>query len=123
MIEVTVLFPDGTFASTAVGPMEVFRHAGVLWNTLSGQPSAARFGVTTASVDGKAVHCDGPLTIKPAVSIAAVRAADLIFVPSTGESLNDAVERNEAAVPWLRRWLQRGRRSRRFVPASASSRP
>ena len=108
MIEVTVLFPNGTFSSTAVGPMEVFRHAGVLWNTLSGQPSAARFRVTTASLDGRAVRCDGPLTIKPAMSISEVRAADLIFVPSTGESLDDAVERNPAAIPWLRRWHRRG---------------
>ena len=32
MIDVTVLFLDGTFSSTAIGPMEVFRHAGSLWN-------------------------------------------------------------------------------------------
>lgn len=108
MIEVTVLFPDGAFSSTAVGPMEVFRHAGVLWNTFSGQPSAARFRVTTVSVDGKAVHCDGPLTIRPAASISAIRATDLIFVPSTGESLDDAVERNAPAIPWLRRWHKKG---------------
>ncbi len=108
MIEVTILFPDGTFSSTAVGPMEVFRHAGVLWNVCAGQPSAARFRVTTASVDGRAVNCDGPLRIKPASSISAIRAADLIFIPSTGLSLDDAVQRNAAVVPWLRRWHKRG---------------
>ena len=27
MTDVTVLFLDGTFSSTAIGPMEVFRHA------------------------------------------------------------------------------------------------
>ena len=36
MIEVTVLVLDGTFASTAIGPLEVFRHAGSLWNDLTG---------------------------------------------------------------------------------------
>ncbi len=28
MIEVTILILDETFSSTAIGPMEVFRHAG-----------------------------------------------------------------------------------------------
>ena len=28
MIDVTILFLDETFSSTAIGPMEVFRHAG-----------------------------------------------------------------------------------------------
>src|SRR5436189_153954 len=36
MTEVTVLFLDQTFASTAVGPLEVFNHAGSLWNLLTG---------------------------------------------------------------------------------------
>ena len=36
MIDVTVLLLDDTFASTAIGPMEVFRHAGTLWNYLTG---------------------------------------------------------------------------------------
>ena len=36
MTDVTVLFLDETFSSTAIGPMEVFRHAGTLWNVLTG---------------------------------------------------------------------------------------
>ena len=65
MIEVTVLFLDETFSSTAVGPMEVFRHAGTLWNLLTGKPQSSRFRVTTASADGRTVLCDGPIRIKP----------------------------------------------------------
>jgi hypothetical protein len=37
MRDVTVLLLDGTFSSTAIGPMEVFRHAGSLWNILTGK--------------------------------------------------------------------------------------
>ena len=58
MTEVTVLFLDGTFSSTAIGPMEVFRHAGTLWNIFTGKPPVPRFRRTTASVDGRAVRCD-----------------------------------------------------------------
>jgi transcriptional regulator GlxA family with amidase domain len=107
LIDVTVLVLDGTFASTAIGPMEVFRHAGTLWNTLTGREPAPRFRVTTASVGGQAVNCDGPIHILPAAALTAIRKTDLIFVPSTGPSVDDVVERNAEVVPWLRRWSKR----------------
>jgi transcriptional regulator GlxA family with amidase domain len=108
MIDVTILFVDGTFSSTAIGPMEVFRHAGALWNSLTGKPPAPRFRVTAASVDGRDVRCDGPIRIKPSAAMTAIRKTDLIFVPSTGPNVDDAVERNAPVVPWLRRWHKRG---------------
>jgi transcriptional regulator GlxA family with amidase domain len=108
MTDVTVLFLDATFSSTATGPMEVFRHAGTLWNNFTGLRPAPQFRVTTASVDGRAVRCDGPIHIQPAVALKAVRKTDLIFIPSTGLNVDDVVERNAPVVPWLRRWHKRG---------------
>ncbi|HET9789661.1 MAG TPA: helix-turn-helix domain-containing protein [Candidatus Angelobacter sp.] len=108
MIHVTVLILDGTFSSTAVGPMEVFRHAGMLWNFLTGTRPAPRFSVITASSDGRAVRCDGPICLQPDAALKDIRKTDLIFVPTTGISLDDAVERNSAIVPWLRQWHKRG---------------
>src|SRR5438046_4861165 len=108
MIDVTVLFLDGTFSSTAIGPMEVFRHAGEMWNVLTGKPAAPRVRVTTASVRGRAVQCDGPIQIRPAAALTAIRKTELIFIPSTGPSVDDVVERNGPVVPWLRRWHKRG---------------
>lgn len=108
MIDATVVLLDGTFSSTAIGPMEVLRHAGSLWNILTGQPPAPRFRVTTASADGRPVLCDGPLHIKPMTMLNNIRKTDLIFIPTTGLSVNDAVERNPAVIPWLRRWHKRG---------------
>jgi len=108
MRDVTVLFLDGTFSSTAIGPMEVFRHTGLLWNVLTGTKSAPRFRVTTASVDGRPVRCDGPIQIRPDAALEDVRKTDLIFIPTTGLSLDDVVERNAAVVPWLKRWHKRG---------------
>jgi transcriptional regulator GlxA family with amidase domain len=108
MIDVTVLFLDETFSSTAVGPMEVFRHAGSLWNILAGKRQVPQFNVTTASADGKAVNCDGPIQIKPAAAIQDIRKTDLIFIPTTGLSIDDVVERNAPVVPWLKRWRKRG---------------
>jgi len=108
MIDVTVLILDQTFSSTAVGPMEVFRHAGSLWNNLTGKPAKPRFNVITASINGRLVDCDGPLHIQPTAAIENVRQTDLIFIPSTGVSIDDVVERNAPVVPWLKRWHKRG---------------
>jgi transcriptional regulator GlxA family with amidase domain len=108
MIDITVLLLDGTFSSTAVGPMEVFQHTGTLWNMFAGKPAAPRFRVTTASVDGRAVRCDGPIEIRPVAALADVRKSEIVFLPSTGPSLHDVVKRNAAVVPWLRRWHKRG---------------
>jgi transcriptional regulator GlxA family with amidase domain len=99
---------DATFASTAIGPMEVFRHAGSLWNILTGKRSSPHFHVTTASADGRPVHCDGGIDIQPETAVGSIRNTDLIFIPTTGLSVDDAVERNPRVVPWLRRWHQRG---------------
>jgi transcriptional regulator GlxA family with amidase domain len=108
MTNVTVLFLDQTFSSTATGPMEVFRHTGTLWNNFTGHKPVCHFNVTTASVDGHAVHCDGPIDIQPAVALKDVRETDLIFIPSTGLGIDDVVERNAPVVPWLKRWHKRG---------------
>lgn len=108
MIDVTILLLDQTFSSTAVGPMEVFRHAGSLWNHLTGTPVKPRFQVRSASADGGPVQCDGPISIQPMTAIHNIRKTDLIFIPTTGLSLEDVVERNAAIVPWLKRWQKRG---------------
>ena len=108
MTEVTILFLDQTFSSTAVGPLEVFSHAGSLWNILTGTKQTPRFRVTTASADGRAVPCDGPIHITPRCSIKDIRNTDLIFIPTTGLGINDVVARNAPVVPWLHRWHKRG---------------
>src|SRR5437764_6939348 len=108
VLDITVLLLDQSFSSTAIGPMEVFRHAGSLWNMLTGTTPKPAFEVTTASANGKAVLCDGPLHIKPMCALRDVRKADLIFVPTSGLGIDDVVERNAAVVPWLKSWQKRG---------------
>ncbi len=108
MIEITVLLLDQMFSSTAIGPMEVFRHAGSLWNTLTGSESSPRFRVTMASGDGRPVRCDGEIQIRPNVALKDVGKTDLIFVPTTGISVDDVLERNAPIVPWLKRRSRRG---------------
>src|SRR5262252_4990148 len=106
--EVTVLFLDETFSSTAAGPMEVFRHAGTLWNFLTGTPQVPRFRVTTASIDGRAVRCEGSIRIQPDTALTSIRKTDLIFIPTTGMDVDNVVERSAPVGPWLQRWHKRG---------------
>jgi transcriptional regulator GlxA family with amidase domain len=108
IVDVTVLLLEGTFASTATGPMEVFRHAGTLWNFLTGTTQLPRFRVTTASADGRAVRCDGSISIRPQSAITAIRKTDLIFIPTTGLNLDNLGELYGPVLPWLRRWHKRG---------------
>ena len=103
MKEITILLLDEMFSSTAIGPMEVFRHAGSLWNALIGAKVDPAFRVTTATADGGAVTCDGGIRITPNVALKEVGKTDLIFVPTTGVSVDDVLERNAAIVPWLKR--------------------
>lgn len=107
MKDITVLLLDQTFSSTAIGPMEVFRHAGSLWNILIGARPDPPFRVTTASADGRPVDCDGGIQIQPNVGLKDIHKADLIFVPTTGLGVDDVVERNPAIVPWLKRMHKR----------------
>src|SRR5436309_1258108 len=108
MRDVTVVFTNDTFPSTAVGPVEVFQHAGSLGNLLTGTRSEPRFRVTTASVDGRPVQCAGPMKLHPEAALRDVRKCDLIFIPSTGVGFDDVLERNAGIVPWVRRWQKRG---------------
>ncbi|PWC31941.1 helix-turn-helix domain-containing protein [Azospirillum sp. TSO22-1] len=118
MIDVTVLFLDGGMLSTAIGPMEVFRCTGVLWNLLTERPVAPRFRVTTASFDGGGAQPDELVTVTPTRSLAEIDHTDLIFIPAagltlasmaeTGYDVDAAIARNARVIPWLRAQWSRG---------------
>jgi transcriptional regulator GlxA family with amidase domain len=102
MIDVAVIFIEGGHASTAIGPLEVFRDAGSLWNQLTGEPVDPRFRVRSASIGGHPVRTDGPFAIAPDASLDALGAPDLVFVPSAGVDLDTLLERNAPVVAYLR---------------------
>ena len=108
MLDVCVVLLNDNHASTAVGPIEVFDAAGVLWNTLKGEPPERRFRVTVASPDGKSVAAPAYLTLSPQVSIEEVGGADLICIPSSGVDVDRHLARHAALLPWLRRRAAEG---------------
>lgn len=104
LIDVTVVLLDEGYASTAVGPIEVFHSAGRLWNMLAGWPEEPRFRVQVASIDGRAVSSVCGLGLQPAIAIADVKQADVVILPSSGLDVQDRIARNTPLLPWLKKW-------------------
>lgn len=108
MLDVTVLLLNDNYASTAIGPIEVFHSAGLLWNALKGEAPEPRCRVTIASLDGASVTSPYSLRLSPQVSIHDIEHTDVIMVPASGFGLQDQFARHAAIFPWLRDQAARG---------------
>ena len=108
MIDVTVVLVEGGMPSTAVAPVEVFSTAGMLWNTMRGEPVEPHFRVCTASQDGRQVSTGVSLNLEPSCAIDDVESTDVIIVSAVGADLESACPANTTLYPWLRRWHERG---------------
>jgi transcriptional regulator GlxA family with amidase domain len=108
VLDVTVLLLNDNYASTAIGPIEVFHSAGALWNVLHGKPPEPRFRVTVASLDGECVSSPYSMQLLPQVSIRSVRKTDLIIVPASGLALDTQFARHAPLFPWLRKKAAHG---------------
>jgi transcriptional regulator GlxA family with amidase domain len=103
MIDVTVVLLNDNFASTAIGPIEVFHSAGLLWQFLKGDAPNPRFNVTIASPDGNAVLSPYGLQLQPQVSVRSVKRTDVVIVSASGLDLDQQFARHAALFPWLRK--------------------
>ena len=108
VLDVTVVLLDAGYASTAIGPIEVFHSAGLLWNRLHGDAAEPRFRVRTASIDGKSVGSLCGLRISPELAIRDIRRTDIIVLPASGLEVQERIARNTALLSWLRKWHSRG---------------
>jgi transcriptional regulator GlxA family with amidase domain len=108
VLDVTVVLLEAGYASTAIGPIEVFHSAGLLWNWLHGEPQQPRFRVRTASIDGGPVTGLCSLGLTPELAIGDIRHTDIIFVPASGWDVQERIARHTALLPWLRKWHSRG---------------
>lgn len=107
-IGVTVVLVNDNYASTALGPIEVFHAAGLLWQSLHHTAADPRFDVTVASVDAKPVNTAYSVGISPQCAIDEIEHTDLIVIPSAGLDLTAHFDGHRAIVPWLEQWHERG---------------
>jgi transcriptional regulator GlxA family with amidase domain len=108
VLDVTVVLLDAGYASTAIGPIEVFHSAGVLWQYLHGQAPQPRFRVRIASIDGGSVTSLCSLRMTPDCAIHDIKKTDIIILPASGLDVQERIARNTALLPWLRKWHARG---------------
>ena len=107
-MEVTILLLNNNYASTALGPIEVFYAAGQLWNTLQMIEPHPCFRVTVASIDGKSVMSPYGVGLSPQAAMRDVKHTDLIIVPASGLELDAELNRHADLLPWLREWHAKG---------------
>ena len=107
-MDVAIALLNDNYASTALGPIEVFHSAGNLWNSLTRQEPEPRFQVTVASLDGASVKTPYGVSLSPQVSIDKVKHADVIIVPASGLDLDAQLVRHAGLLPWLSKWHQNG---------------
>jgi transcriptional regulator GlxA family with amidase domain len=101
------MFDDG-FSSTAIGPLEVFYAAGLLWQRLHGEPEEPRFHVRSASVDGRPVKSVYGVTLTPHCAIEDAKQTDLILLTAPHPDTYEGIVRKTSLVPWLRSAHERG---------------
>jgi transcriptional regulator GlxA family with amidase domain len=108
VLDVTVVLLDAGYASTAIGPIEVFHSAGLLWQRLHGEAEQPRFRVRTASIDGRSVGSLCGLRLAAEFALRDIRHADIIVVPASGLEVQERIARGTALLSWLRKWHARG---------------
>lgn len=109
-LDVAFVLVNEGYASTAVGPIEVFAAAGTMWNEMCGTDPEPRFSVTTASIDGAPVKSAYGLRIAPDRAIADLGPVDLVMVSASGPVPAEWMARHAAIPPWLRGRYRRGTR-------------
>lgn len=109
VLDVTVVLLEDGYASTAIGPIEVFHSAGLLWEWLHGAPpDNPPFRVRIASIDGKGVTSLCSLGLTPQCAIHDIEHTDIIILPASGWDVMDRIAKNSALLPWLRGWYDKG---------------
>jgi transcriptional regulator GlxA family with amidase domain len=103
MLDVTVVLLDGGFPSTAIGPIEIFHAAGMLWNKLHGTAHQPRFRVRVASVDGESVASICSMSITPQFSIHDIARSDIVILAAASCDAQMRIVRETSLVPWLRK--------------------
>ena len=108
MLSVTVVLLNDNYASTAIGPIEVFHSAGALWNVLKGTAPQPRFNVAIASLDGAPVISPYAVQLQAPTTIRAIKRTDVVLVPASGLDFDGQFAKHATLLPWLRKQAAQG---------------
>jgi transcriptional regulator GlxA family with amidase domain len=107
-LDVAIVLVNEGYASTAVGPIEVFASAGSMFNEMHGKTPEPKFRVKLASIDGKPVESAYGLRIEPDSAINDIGPVDLIMVSASGPLPEKWMSRHADLPPWLADRYERG---------------
>lgn len=108
MKKVVIYAQEFGFASTVVGPTEVFAYTGTMWNYLTGSQFEPQFNVVVASIDGEPVSTRTGLRLQVDTAIQQVEDADIVLITSCGEAIEHSLQVSAPLIPWLQQQHQRG---------------
>lgn len=106
MKEVAILCLDDALPTTVAGPMDVFNHAGQLWNMLCHENPTPFFRVRLVSPGGRPVTCMGGIQLQPQAAMEDVEKLDLVVVAAAGLGALDAAAKR--ITPWLQQQHKQG---------------
>ena len=106
-MKVTILALHNTTGTSVMGPMDVFFHAGKLWNYIHDLTPTPYFDVEIAGIDGNAVKCINNVMIQPHCSIDDVQQTDLIVVACIA-NFEKTIRYGAKALEWLRHCYGQG---------------
>ncbi len=103
MKNITILVPDGQTSSSTVasviGAFEILTEANAYWKRISGRPL---FRIRVAGA-ADSVSCNkGLIAVTPHTDIAAVKATDLVIIPSSAiRTFGKATAGNQRLMKWI----------------------
>jgi len=108
VLDVTVVLLEAGYASTAIGPIEVFHSAGLLWNWLHGSTPQTR--ASACGLPRSTVERHQPVFARPDAGACDRRRehTDIIILPASGWDVQSEIARHTTLMPWLRKWHARG---------------
>jgi transcriptional regulator GlxA family with amidase domain len=107
-LDVTVVLLEGGYASTAIGPIEVFHSAGLLWNSLKGQSPEPRFRVKVASPSGRMVKSICGVGLTPECPLEDIESTDIVVISASGLDVQKKVMLHSPLIAWLRKMHGQG---------------
>ncbi|CAG5067792.1 HTH-type transcriptional activator RhaS [Dyadobacter sp. CECT 9623] len=100
MKKITILVPDGeNNLSSIVGAYKILKRANKYWEE---NHKKTLYQIELAGLSEQVDFHDGLFSVRPHVHISAVSKTNLIIIPSLNHEFEQAVEKNQPLIQWIR---------------------
>ncbi|MCE7063357.1 GlxA family transcriptional regulator [Dyadobacter sp. CY343] len=100
MKKITILVPDGeNNLSSIIGAYKILKRANKYWEE---NHKKTLYQIELAGLSEQVDFHDGLFSVRPHVHISAVSKTNLIIIPSLNHEFEQAVEKNQPLIQWIR---------------------